>query len=309
MKSRKSSLAASSPDSDASVYTGRFAPSPTGPLHQGSLLAAMASYLDARANQGRWLVRMEDLDPPRESPAAAATILQQLTDLGLHWDGEVLYQSERHDAYEQALESLQQEGKCFPCDCTRAQIRKSGDIYPGTCRNKTQTPNTDYAIRLLVEPGDVALEDRIQGHYQQDLATDVGDFVIQRKDGFFAYQLAVVVDDAFQHVNQVVRGMDLLDSTPRQIYLQRLLGLPTPSYAHVPVIVNAEGDKLSKQTFATAVDTENALDSLHSTLHLLGQQPPSSGDFDHQEDFLDWAIAHWDIQAVPKLANISGYLT
>ncbi len=301
-----------------SPYVGRFAPSPTGPLHLGSLLAAVASYLDARAQQGRWLLRIEDLDPPREPPGTATIILSQLEHYGFEWDGEVLYQSKRLDAYAEALVALANEGLCFRCTCTRADLRTDahGEMgaYSGRCRAQgitsrdlqygDETRSIDYAIRCRVETPAITLVDRIQGEYTQNLAEEVGDFVIRRKDGLFAYQLAVVVDDAFQGVNNIIRGIDLLDSTPRQIYLQRKLGYATPDYGHIPVIVDKAGDKLSKQSFAPALNSHEASQTLHLCLALLGLSPPRELRGDTPAKILDWGISRWDIQAVPKLATL-----
>jgi glutamyl-Q tRNA(Asp) synthetase len=257
---------------------GRFAPSPTGPLHFGSLVTAVASYLDARANGGQWLVRIEDVDKPRCVPGADADILHTLERFGLTWDGPVIYQSTRTDAYRDSLEKLRHAGFAYPCSCSRREI---GDgIYPGTCRNGPRDPRKPHAWRVRV---DAVV---IRG---QNLATEVGDFVVLRADGCFAYQLAVVVDDAAQGVTDVVRGADLLDSTPRQIWLQRLLGFPQPRYMHVPVAVDAQGEKLSKQTLAPPIDTERAGEYLRSVLRFLGQAEPPPG-----VEILPWAIAHWD---------------
>lgn len=280
------------------VYTGRFAPSPTGPLHAGSLIAALASYLDARAAGGRWLLRVEDLDPPRESPQAARAILQALETLGLHWDGEVLYQSTRHEAYREALEDLRARGLAFACDCSRQDVQDAGGVYPGTCRERQDPPAGPHAMRCRVpEPGDpaglIVFDDRFQGRQDFDLGRDIGDFVIRRKDGLYAYQLAVVVDDAWQGVNQVIRGIDLLDSTPRQIHLQRLLRLPTPAYGHFPVIVNALGQKLSKQHFAAALELREPRRTLLRALRQLRQSPDPSLADGSCEDILRWAVEHW----------------
>lgn len=292
-----------SPD-PALTYIGRFAPSPTGPLHMGSLIAALASYLDARAQRGHWLVRMEDLDPPREPAGAADIILAQLDALGLHWDGSVLYQSQRQDAYEEALRELQHSDLCFACDCSRQRLRALNSVYDGHCREHKPEPGKKTALRIKILPERFTFIDRIQGEYSQQLADDVGDFVIKRKDGLFAYQLAVVVDDAFQQITDIVRGYDLLDSTPRQLYLQQCLKLATPRYAHIPVIVNNKGQKLSKQHFATPIDAQNGPFLLHEALKFLGQRPDKKLCQASCTELLQWGVEHWDIQAVPKLANI-----
>ncbi|HTQ98780.1 MAG TPA: tRNA glutamyl-Q(34) synthetase GluQRS, partial [Candidatus Acidoferrum sp.] len=255
-----------------SPYRGRFAPSPTGPLHLGSVVAALASFLDAKAAQGLWLVRMEDLDPPREMPGAADDILRTLEKLHLHWDGPVIHQSQRIDAYHTGLDTLMQTGLLYRCRCSRLQL-VGHDIYPGTCRHVSVPATEAGAIRCNVPDETIGFTDRIQGRIDQNLARDVGDFVLLRKDGLFAYQLAVVVDDGWQQITDIVRGNDLLDSTPRQLYLQRLLGLPTPRYAHIPLITDAVGQKLGKQQFAKAADAEHPSRTLWTALGLLRQQP------------------------------------
>jgi len=285
-------------------YVGRFAPSPTGPLHFGSLLAAIASYLDARANNGRWLVRMEDLDPPREPPGAAEQILEQLTHFGLEWDGDVLYQSTRLSAYAEALQQLTDAGHCYACMCTRPDVRAMGNVYNGHCRHANLAAAADTAIRIQTSPRDIVIEDAVQGLSKTELASQCGDFIIRRKDGLFAYQLAVVVDDEFQQVSDIIRGYDLLESTPRQIFLQELLHYRRPRYAHIPVIVDAAGEKLSKQSFAQAIDAKQSKELTHAVLQLLGQSPPPLSDFATNTDQLRWAVQHWDIQSVPKLVNI-----
>jgi glutamyl-Q tRNA(Asp) synthetase len=274
------------------MYVGRFAPSPTGPLHFGSLVAALASWLDARAARGRWLVRIEDLDAPRTQPGAADSILRTLEALGLNWDGPVLHQSNRAPVYQRALARL--EKQTYWCGCTRREIADSSlglaadgaQIYPGTCRSGLAAGKSPRALRLRTTPEVISFVDRVQGPQQQNLERDIGDFVLLRADGQFAYQLAVVVDDAEQGVTDVVRGADLLDSTPRQIFLQRLLGYPTPRFLHVPAAVDAAGEKLSKQTGASAVGKE----ALRRALAFLGQ--PETGD-------LAEAVRNWNPARVP----------
>ncbi len=276
------------------MVTGRFAPSPTGPLHFGSLVAALASWLDARAANGRWLVRMEDLDGPRVQPGAADEILRALERLGLDWDGEVTYQSGRTPGYREALERLSTH--TYWCGCTRREIADSSlglasdgaAIYPGTCRRGLPPGKPPRALRLRVDASKIEFVDRVQGRREQVLSRDVGDFVLYRADGQFAYQLAVVVDDAAQGVTDVVRGADLIDSTARQIFLQRLLGLPTPRYLHVPVAVNAAGEKLSKQTGAEPLDLSRPEQALRRALAFLGQ----SGD-------LAQARQSWNPRLIP----------
>jgi len=284
-------------------YIGRFAPSPSGPLHFGSLVAAAASYLDARHQHGQWLLRMEDLDPAREPPKAAEHILRSLELHGLVWDGPVLYQSERLDAYSEALDLLQQQHRLFACKCSRQHIMAHGGIYDGHCRDRGVS-RAGAALRVRVDDTVIAFDDRIQGPQQQSLLSDCGDFVLLRKDGLFAYQLAVVVDDAYQGITDIVRGSDLLESTARQKFLQNLLQLPGPRYAHVPVAVNEQGQKLSKQHFARPLDLARSVAALHQALSFLGQKPEPALLSGTTQDVLDWGTAHWDIQAVPKLANI-----
>jgi glutamyl-Q tRNA(Asp) synthetase len=286
-------------------YIGRFAPSPTGPLHVGSLVAAVGSYLDARAHGGRWLLRVEDVDAPRTVPGAAQTILDTLERFGFEWDGKVVRQSDRLDAYRAAFERLKALGHAFPCACTRREMadsalaRDGSRIYPGTCRNGLPPGRAPHAWRIRAA-GRVAFDDRIQGHQEEDLAAEVGDFVVLRGDGQFAYQLAVVVDDAAAGVTDVVRGADLLGSTGRQIQLQRLLGYPTPSYAHLPVLVNAAGEKLSKQTRAAPVDAFVPAHALLAALAFLGQNPPHELRAAKPGEIWRWAIAHWSLADIPR---------
>ena len=282
-----------------SSYIGRFAPSPTGPLHKGSLVAALASYLDARAHGGQWLVRIEDVDEARTVDGAAEDILHCLRAFGMHWDGEVAWQSRRKDLYQAAFERLGRHA--YACGCTRREIADSrigtasdgAAVYPGTCRNGLAPGKTARAWRLRVpdSPDDaIGFEDRWMGRVTQHLATEVGDFVLRRADGFWAYQLAVVVDDADQHVTHIVRGADLLDSTPRQIYLQRLLGYPAPRYMHVPVVTNARGEKLSKQTGALALDLARPLEELLAAARFLQLPVPEVTSL---EEFWKLALAMW----------------
>jgi glutamyl-Q tRNA(Asp) synthetase len=261
-----------------SGYRGRFAPSPTGPLHAGSLVAALASWLDARAAAGVWLVRIEDLDPPREVAGASREILRQLAACGLESDEPVMFQSTREDEYEAAFTALQSRGFVYGCACSRrdndaAVAARPGwpaHVYPGTCAQRTVAPEAVRAWRVRVPAERISFVDRATGPTSQQLARDVGDFVIRRADGLWAYQLAVVVDDAAQGMTDVVRGADLLDNTPRQIFLQRALGLPTPRYLHVPLVLSERGEKLSKQTLAPAIDTANPLGALEQAARHLG---------------------------------------
>jgi len=280
-------------------YRGRFAPSPTGPLHFGSLVAAIGSYLDARHHQGKWLVRIEDLDTPRTVKGAAGEILGTLEAYGLYWDEGVIYQSRRTSAYEEAFHRLNDAGAVYPCACSRKEIADSalqrGDepVYPGTCRNGMAQGRNARAWRVRVNDTRIAFDDRMQGNINQELATGVGDFVVLRADGLFAYQLAVVVDDAAQGITDVVRGADLLYSTPRQIHLHQLLGLATPAHMHLPVAVNAQGQKLSKQTLAQPVDKNNAVATIFDVLVFLRQAPPAELQHATAEQLLEWAIANW----------------
>lgn len=287
-------------------YCGRFAPSPTGPLHFGSLVAAVGSCLDARAAGGRWLLRMEDVDEPRSVPGAADAILHTLERFGFAWDGEVVYQSLRKRHYSAAFERLRLAGAVFACACTRREVADSAlgadgaPRYPGTCRDGLPRGRQARAWRLKVEPGQICFEDALQGRYCQDLAAEVGDFVVLRADGFFAYQLAVVVDDAEQGVTQVVRGADLIASTPRQICLQRHLGLAQPAYLHLPAAVNASGEKLSKQTRAKPIDEARPQAALAAALAFLGQQPPADMVEADLDSLWRWAIMHWQRSRLPR---------
>lgn len=297
----------SDPSSDLG-YRGRFAPSPTGPLHFGSLVAALGSFLEARSRGGTWLVRVEDIDPPREVPGASAAILRSLERLGFEWDESVLYQSTRLEAYAAALEDLKSAGAVYRCGCTRRQIHAASggtDIYPGTCRYLPPDCNRRAAVRVQTTDEPVGFNDRLQGRFSQMLPRDVGDFVVRRRDGLIAYQLAVVVDDATQHITDIVRGADLLDNTPRQIHLQRLLRLPTPEYVHLPVVLTPAGDKLSKQTGAAAIDARPPGQALHAALSFLGQQPPAALAGAAPWEIWSWALRHWRLGAVPGVAVVS----
>jgi glutamyl-Q tRNA(Asp) synthetase len=291
-------------------YRGRFAPSPTGPLHFGSLVAAVGSYLDARAQRGEWLVRIEDLDPPREVAGAADDILRTLERFGMYWDGDILYQSRRQRTYTETLERLAELGLTYPCACTRREIEQNNPagnnaaIYPGTCRDGLPEGRQPRAIRLHVHQARIRFSDRLQGDIEEWLPEHVGDFVVRRADGLFAYQLAVVVDDAEQRISDVVRGADLLDSTCRQIYLQQSLGLTTPRYLHLPLAVNEQGEKLSKQTQAPAVDAGHAVTHLTAALRFLGQAVADDLETASVGEFWQYATAAWDPAMLPRTRMI-----
>lgn len=288
----------------APPYRGRFAPSPTGPLHLGSLIAALASYLDARHHQGVWLVRMEDLDPPREQPGAAHQILDSLHQHGLHCDEDVLFQSQRSPAYTEALAALQAGGHLFNCDCTRQTLGQGGTCRGG-CRQRQGQLNPPTATRVTVPPAcHIRFEDQTQGWQETPLGSEAPDFIVKRKDGLDAYQLAVVVDDAWQGITHVVRGSDLMDSTPRQIFLQQLLGHPTPAYSHIPVITDASGQKLSKQNHAPALENSAAPANLRAALRFLHQaQPPAA--LTSPQHILDFAVQQWAPQDVPRVLSVA----
>ncbi len=310
------------------MYIGRFAPSPTGPLHFGSLVAAVASYCDAKANQGKWLVRMEDLDKSREVFGASDTILRTLEAFGFEWDAPVVLQSQRTDIYEKYFLNLIRSGFVYSCTCSRKEIADSathsgieGAIYPKTCLPKTYFNSINlhntYEQRAAAshvnagswrinvdDAGNIQFEDAIQNTISQTLKMDVGDFILKRKEGFFAYQLAVVVDDALQNITHIVRGADLLDSTPRQIYLQQLLRFSVPNYAHVPVAINAYGEKLSKQTLAKPINISLAGQQIVEALTFLGQNPPAELNSIPLADTWAWAIKHWNLAGIPKQKQI-----
>ncbi len=292
-----------SPDSSA-PYIGRFAPSPTGALHFGSLVAAVGSYLDARTHGGRWLLRIEDVDAPRSVPGAAEGIIATLARFGFEWDGEIVRQSRRSAAYEAALDTLKAAGHAYPCVCTRRELagqplaRDGSRRYPGTCRGGLAPGREGRSWRVRAD-GVIHFDDAVQGPQEIDLAADAGDYVVRRADGLFAYQLAVVVDDAEAGVTHVVRGADLLDSTARQIHLLGLLGAPVPAYAHLPLATNAAGEKLSKQTLARAIDEHPPQAALLAALRFLGQNPPGTLAGAPLAELWRWAQAHWSIAAVP----------
>lgn len=288
-------------------YKGRFAPSPTGPVHFGTLLAAVGSYLQAKKHNGDWLLRMEDVDITRRVEGADTAILKTLEVFGFEWQGEVVYQSQRSELYRQALDALLEQDMVFPCICSRRQLA-CYRTYPGTCRQRSLPESNEHALRLHVADLNVQFHDLVMGTQQQQLQTECGDFIIRRRDGLFAYQLAVVVDDSLQGVTEIVRGADLIDSTPRQIYLQRKLAYPTPRYAHLPLAVDAQGNKISKSEGGSAVDTGQREVLLIKTLDFLGQQPPEDLAGSRLEDIWSWAQQHWNIGLVPRKNRlIPGY--
>ena len=308
------------PHFSADFHIGRFAPSPTGPLHFGSLVAATASYLCARqADRGKWLLRIEDVDRQREQEGATLSIIKTLESYGFSWDGEIIYQSQRNKIYQEALESL--KGQTYPCSCSRKDLRdyfelhpdmKSDtdnalgeytSIYPGLCRNGLSNPDSaNSSIRVRTVSNKVCFKDLCQAEeFCQDIEKEVGDFILKRSDGLYAYQLAVVVDDAQQKITQIVRGADLFDNTPRQIYLQRLLGYPQPEYLHFPVAVTADGKKLSKQNLSPSISSRQKRATLIQTLEFLGQQPPGLDQFSNIEDVWRWAFNNWNIDNIPQL--------
>lgn len=291
-------------------YRGRFAPSPTGPLHFGSLIAAVGSYLDARRNAGMWFVRIEDLDRPREAKGAADAILRTLEDYGFEWDGTVMWQSRRGAAYAAALEHLERDGAVFPCACTRREVSdstlggRSEPIYPGTCRDGIAAGRRARAVRARVDDAVIGFEDRLQGKIEQNLADEVGDFVVRRADGLFAYQIAVVVDDFEQGITDVVRGADLLASTPRQMLLQRRMGYPAPNYMHLPVAANRDGEKLSKQTLAPPLAPTDGPLQLWRALRFLGQEPPTELKTEGVAALWGWALVNWQRGKIPRKRSI-----
>ncbi len=290
------------------LYTGRFAPSPTGPLHMGSLVAAVGSYIRARANNGLWLVRMEDLDPPREQQGASDHILHTLQTHGLKWDSEVLYQSQRNTAYQDAVDNLLQQKKAYYCCCSRKQLMNYakkgvyGLIYPGNCRSSNHS-DANTSVRLRTDDQKICFNDQKKGAVCQRLESELGDFVIKRADGYFAYQLAVIVDDETQGITEVVRGEDLLDNTPRQIHLQHLLNYNTPDYLHLPLVTNEVGEKLGKQTHAPPLNNATPAQNLIEALRFLGLPIANSQVSLTPEAILQWSINHNGLNSIWKEAN------
>ncbi len=286
---------------------GRFAPSPTGPLHFGSLVAALASYLNSKSEGGEWLVRVEDIDPPREQAGATDAILRALEIYGLEWDGPVLYQSQRSAAYQKALDQLSGKGLTYYCTCSRKLLGKGkgqhGSRYPGYCRSNTRAIK-DSSIRLRTHNRLTSFNDQHMGVLPQKLESVTGDFIIRRRDGLFAYHLAVVVDDAEQEISEVVRGYDLFELTPLHIYLQQCLDLPTPDYLHLPLAVTRSGTKLSKQNLVEQIDMKKPAPTLIAALRFLGQTPPADLYTDSVTDIMNWARGHWSSTNIPSVSKI-----
>ncbi|AYH49139.1 MULTISPECIES: tRNA glutamyl-Q(34) synthetase GluQRS [Dickeya] len=285
-------------------YVGRFAPSPSGDLHFGSLIAALGSYLQARACRGRWLVRIEDIDPPREVPGAAARILRQLEQYGLLWDGDVVYQSRRHDLYRAVLADLQRQGKCYYCTCTRQRIQQIGGHYDGHCRDRG-LPSNQAALRLRQSQPVLSFHDRLRGQIDADPMLAREDFIIHRRDGLFAYNLAVVVDDHDQGVTEIVRGADLIEPTVRQLSLYHQLDYPAPAYVHLPLALNCDGNKLSKQNHAPALPDGDPRAVLAQALAFLRQPLPAHWRDLDRDALLAWAVAHWSLATVPVEAALT----
>ena len=298
------------PNDKLTIYKGRFAPSPTGPVHFGTLVAAVGSYLQAKKNNGDWLIRMEDVDITRKVDGADTDILKTLEAFGFEWDGKIIYQSEQTAHYEQSLEQLISQSLIFPCLCSRKQLSTSDSaIYPGTCRSRQLPEKNEHALRLLANDKTICFEDAVMGQQSQNIKRQCGDFVIRRRDGLFAYQLAVVVDDALQNITEIVRGADLLDSTPRQIYLQQLLNYPTPDYCHLPLAIDVSGDKISKSEGATKINLQHKEQQLISVLSFLGQNPPEDLAQSSINDIWSWATEHWDITQVSSKTHIRPVLS
>jgi len=285
------------------LYRGRFAPSPSGLLHFGSLVTALASYLDAKHNDGTWLVRIEDIDPPRALAGASSEILKTLESFGLYWDEPVLYQSQQSLLYQKTLNDLAKQQLTYACKCTRAQIKELGGIYPATCQYKN-LPTEHNAIRLINQVGIFEFTDNIQGHVSFNKNAAAEDFILVRKDGLFAYQLAVVVDDIFQNITHVVRGCDLLEPTLRQLSFFDILQKKVPHYSHIPLAVTQQGYKLSKQNNASAINNKNPQPALIAALHYLGQNPPEALVSNSVDTIIAWAIKHWSINKITKNKEI-----
>lgn len=292
-------------------YRGRFAPSPTGPLHFGSLIAAISSYAQARQQQGKWLVRIEDVDLPRCDSTSTNLILKALEAYGMHWDEDIIYQSQRDQYYQAALDILNTQNDTYGCACTRKEINKTItsntniSIYPGTCRNGVAEGKIARSIRIRTHGDAISFNDKVQGLFLQHLETDVGDFIIKRADNLFAYQLAVVVDDELQGITEIVRGSDMLDSTPRQIFLQQRLKYLTPDYIHIPLAANPDGHKLSKQAMAPAIELSDPRPTLINALNFLQQDPPGELRAADIESIWEWVIQHWSLKDIPVIRSLT----
>ena len=290
-------------------YRGRFAPSPTGPLHFGSLVAAMGSFLQAKSQNGQWLLRIDDIDPLREQDGAADNILRTLEGFGFEWDDKVLYQSNRKERYQEAVHHLLEQKLAYPCSCSRKSIlEKTGQtkgeiVYPGFCRNgplENLSKLSEYNIRLRCNNELLQFDDAVLGPQSFDLEKMNGDFIVQRRNGYFSYHLASGVDDAEQGITEVVRGADLLNCTPSQIHVQHTLALTTPRYCHLPIALNEAGQKLSKQSHAKSIDSKESVDLLYKSLKFLGQMPPIELMNTDNEEIWNWAINHWQLDLVSR---------
>ncbi len=291
-------------------YIGRFAPSPTGPLHLGSLFTALASFLEARSKQGLWILRIDDLDTARNIPGASDAILRTLEAFGLHWDQHESYQSQHLAAYSEALRQLTEQNLVYPCSCSRKILAEYGNgeaesIYPQFCRSKNTLTSSKTALRIKTEASSISFHDQLQGLITQNLVRQHGDFIIKRKDQIIAYQLAVVIDDQLQNINHVVRGADLLNSCIKQIYLHQCLNIAPPNYLHVPLITGINGHKLSKKDFAPAVTKQNSHLTLYNLLKLLNQNPPPELQQSSAESILTWAIANWNLHNLQRIRSIA----
>jgi glutamyl-Q tRNA(Asp) synthetase len=285
-------------------YRGRFAPSPTGPVHYGTLIAAVGSYLQAKKNHGEWFIRIDDIDTCRVVDGADDDILRTLEHFGFEWNGNIIYQTQQIESYQQALEQLKSQSLVFPCLCSRKQLAKTdSSIYPGTCRHRSLPEKKEHALRVLSQDINIEFNDIVMGQQLQNIKQHCGDFIVRRRDGLFAYQLAIVVDDAAQNITEVVRGADLLGSTHRQIYLQQLLNYSTPGYCHLPLAVDNLGNKISKSGNAAKVDIKNKENLIINALNFLGQRPPDDLIKSQLNDIWLWAIKHWNIADVPKGNN------
>lgn len=284
------------------IPTGRFAPTPSGSLHFGSLVAALASYLNVKSQLGRWYVRIDDIDQPRIAKNSINDILNTLEFLNLEWDGEVYYQSQHIEEYQAALDKLKQQKLAYACTCTRKQIGES--IYTGTCRDAKHELTQRHSLRIKTNNTSISLNDCIQGAYSQNLFTDIGDFIILRSDNIFSYHLSTVIDDTQQNITEIIRGYDLLESTPRQMYLRECLGLTNPNYCHIPLAMKNKSKKLSKQNFASPIEKHLANESLFNALVFLGQNPEQKLQTAPTNEIVEWALIHWDINSIPQKTQI-----